>query len=211
MAHNAGDPDDPKILVARAVHRAILSRGLQGVNLRDISRDLGVTTGFLTHHFRNKAELLLFSKDLLMQDLMAGARAAAESATGWDRLRIVCEHLLPLSEERVDTWLIFFAFLGRAVGDRKLMSVQVARYRASQKFYQEEIRQLVSSGHLGGSVDVEKEGLALASFVDGLASNALFNPTRVQHDLQRELLEGYIDRALRPEGRSASGGRPKKA
>jgi AcrR family transcriptional regulator len=200
MAQGDEDLDERKLLVARAVHRAILSRGLQAVNLRDISRDLGVTTGFLTHHFRNKAELLLFSKDVLMKDLMSGARTAAASATGWDRLRIVCEHLLPLTPERVDTWLVFFAFLGRAIGDRKLMNVQLARYKASQKFYQAEIQQLVSSGHLSNSVDVEKEGLALASFVDGLASNALFSPARDQLGLQRELLERYIDRALRPQG-----------
>jgi AcrR family transcriptional regulator len=200
MAHRAADLDERKILVARAVHRTILSQGLEGVNLRDISRELGVTTGFLTHYFRNKAELLLFAKDLLMKDLMSGARAAAEGATGWERLRIVCEHLLPLTAERVDTWLVFFAFLGRAIGDRKLMNVQIARYRASQKFYEAEIQHLVATGHLASSVDVEKEGLALASFVDGLVSNALFSPTRDQHDLQRNLLARYIDRALRPQG-----------
>ena len=186
--------DDAKVSIARAVHRAILKHGFQGVNLRDIARDLGVTTGYLSHHFRNKAELLLFSKDLLMQELMAEAQAASATETGWERLRTICEHLLPITAERADAWLIFFAYLGWAVGDKKLMEVQVARYRrVSHKFFEAEIRQLLASGHMRNSVDPKKEALAIASFVDGLVINAIFSSVRQDCDLQKELLRSYID------------------
>ena len=197
MAHSAAGLDDRKMLVAQAVHRTMLARGLQGVNLRDIARELGMTTGFLTHYFRDKAELLLFAKDMLMQDMMRGAREAGGSAAGWGRLQVVCEHLLPLTPERADTWLVFFAFLGSAVGDRKLMHVQLARYRASHRFFEEELSLLVSAGHLPRVIDLSREALALASFVDGLVINALFSSAREQRDLQCELLAQFINRALK--------------
>jgi AcrR family transcriptional regulator len=208
MSHSGEALDDPKILIARAVHRTILEHGLQGVNLREIARELSVTTGFLSHYFRNKAELLLFSKDLLMQDLMAGARVAGASAHGWERLQTACEHLLPLTAERADAWLVFFAYLGGAVGDQKLMQVQVGRYRrGSHKFFEGEIRELVSSGQLQNTIDLEREALALASFVDGLVINALFSPVREKHDLQRELLRSYIDQLRQGQGMATESAR----
>ena len=122
------------------------------------------------------------------------------------------EHLLPLTNERADTWLVFFAFLGRAIGDRKLMNVQMARYRSSREFFESEIRALVSTSHLPNAVDIQQEGLALASFVDGLALNSLFSPAREQHELQRELLRRYINQSLRrinpPRVTSAARTRP---
>lgn len=211
MAQAATGADGRKLLIARAAHRTILARGLQGLNLRDIARELGMTTGFLTHHFRNKAELLLFAKDLLIQDMMRGAREAAASAVGWTRLQVVCEHLLPLTAARTEAWLIFFAFLGSTVGDPALMQVEKARYRASLRFYEAEIRALVASGHLARKIDAAAEALALASFTDGLVINALFSPATGQRALQRKLLARYIDTALRRKSGGPAQRRPGSA
>src|ERR1700685_2259716 len=56
----SGAPEERKQAIARATCRAILEQGLHRVNLRDIARALGTTTGPLQHYFRSKEELLLY-------------------------------------------------------------------------------------------------------------------------------------------------------
>ena len=47
----AGSPEDRKKTIARATCRAIVELGLHRMNMRDIARALGTTTGPLQHYF----------------------------------------------------------------------------------------------------------------------------------------------------------------
>src|SRR5450432_354878 len=169
-----GSPEDRKKTIARATCRAIIERGLHRVNMRDIARALGTTTGPLQHYFGSKEELLLYTKNLLIDELLDHAREAGSTLRGGERLRVVCEHLLPFTETARTAWLVLTAFNGRAIGDGQLTAIQNLRYSKCREFFEQEIVAAKEAGILNPSVDPVLEAIALVSFVVGLAVQMLF-------------------------------------
>jgi TetR/AcrR family transcriptional regulator, transcriptional repressor of bet genes len=192
----SGAPEERKQAIARATCRAIMERGLHRVNLRDIARALGTTTGPLQHYFRSKEELLLYTKNLLIDELLQSARDAGLRHRGLTRLRIVCECLLPFTEKSRSAWLVLAAFNGRAIGDEELTAIQVSRYTKCRKFFEKEIVLAKDEGVLDRRIDVVREAIALASFVDGLAVHMLFLSKGATKRAKQELVQRYLERNL---------------
>ncbi len=191
-----GSPEDRKQTIARATCRAIIELGLHRMNLRDIARALGTTTGPLQHYFRSKEELLLYTKNLLVDELLNNAREAGNKLRGGERLRVVCEHLLPFTESARMAWLVLTAFNGRAIGDKQLTAMQISRYTKCRQFFATEITLAKETGVLDPSVDPALEAIALASFVDGLAVQVLFLSKADAKRAQEELVRGYLERSF---------------
>ena len=191
-----GSPEDRKQTIARATCRAIIELGLHRMNLRDIARALGTTTGPLQHYFRSKEELLLYTKNLLVDELLNNAREAGNKLSGGERLRVVCEHLLPFTESARMAWLVLTAFNGRAIGDKELTAIQISRYTKCRRFFETEITLAKEAGVLDASIDPPLEAIALASFVDGLAVQVLFLSKAEAKRAQEELVRGYLERSF---------------
>jgi TetR/AcrR family transcriptional regulator, transcriptional repressor of bet genes len=191
-----GSPEDRKQTIARATCRAIIELGLHRMNLRDIARALGTTTGPLQHYFRSKEELLLYTKNLLVDELLNKAREAGNKHRGGERLRVVCEHLLPFTESARMAWLVLTAFNGRAIGDEKLTAIQLSRYTKCRQFFETEITLAKDAGVLDASVEPVLEAIALASFVDGLAVQVLFLSKAEAKRAQEELVRRYLERSF---------------
>ncbi len=192
----SGVPEERKQAIARATCRAIIEQGLHRVNLRDIARALGTTTGPLQHYFRSKEELLLYTKNLLIDELLKNARDAGLKHRGVARLRIVCEGLLPFTETARSAWLVLAAFNGRAIGDKELTAIQVSRYKKCRKFFEDEIMRAMDEGVLDPAIDVALEAIALASFVDGLAVQMLFLSKTESKRAKQALVHRYLERNL---------------
>jgi len=192
----SGAPEERKQAIARATCRAIIEQGLHRVNLRDIARALGTTTGPLQHYFRSKEQLLLYTKNLLIDELLKNARDAGLKHRGVARLRIVCERLLPFTETARSAWLVLAAFNGRAIGDKELTAIQVSRYNKCRKFFENEIMLAMDEGALDPSIDVMLEAIALASFVDGLAVQMLFLSKTESKRAKQTLVRRYLERNL---------------
>jgi TetR/AcrR family transcriptional repressor of bet genes len=192
----SGAPEERRQAIARATCRAIIEQGLHRMNLRDIARALGTTTGPLQHYFRSKEELLLYTKNLLIDELLNNARNAGLKASGVARLQTVCESLLPLSKSARMAWLVLTAFNGRAIGDKELTAIQISRYTKCRTFFEQELQSAKEAGFLHVSADIALEAIALASFVDGLAVQMLFLN---RHDTKRakaELVRRYLERTF---------------
>lgn len=192
----SGTPEERKQRIARATCRAIVAQGLHRVNLRDIARALGTTTGPLQHYFRSKDELLLYTKNLLIDNLLNNARAAGATMQGCERLRVVCESLLPFTPSARRAWLVLTAFNGRAIGDKQLTAIQISRYSKCRRFFEQEIKVGKEAGVLRPSVDTVLEAIALASFVDGLAVQVLFLNRSETKRAKTELVRMYLERSL---------------
>jgi TetR/AcrR family transcriptional repressor of bet genes len=191
-----GSPEDRKQTIARATCRAIIELGLHRMNLRDIARALGTTTGPLQHYFRSKEELLLYTKNLLVDELLNNAREAGNKLRGGERLRVVCEHLLPFTESARMAWLVLTAFNGRAIGDKQLTAIQISRYTKCREFFEAEITLAKEAAVLDDSVEPALEAIALASFVDGLAVQVLFLSKAEARRAQEELVRRYLERSF---------------
>jgi TetR/AcrR family transcriptional regulator, transcriptional repressor of bet genes len=191
-----GSPEDRKKTIARATCRAIIDRGLHRMNMRDIARALGTTTGPLQHYFASKEELLLYTKNLLVDELLDDAREAGRKLRGGARLRMVCERLLPFTASARMAWLVLTAFNGRAIGDSQLTAIQHLRYSKCRRFFEQEIVIAQDAGILDPAVDPALEAVALASFVDGLAVQVLFLTKNEAKWAKEALIPQYLERSF---------------
>ncbi len=166
------------------------------MSMRDIARVLGTTTGPLQHYFGSKDELLLYTKNLLIDELLDNAREAGKKLRGSERLRVVCEHLLPLTESARMAWLVLTAFNGRAISDKQLTAIQISRYSKCRQFFEQEITLARDAGALDLPIDTALEAIALASFVDGLAVHLLFLGKAEAGRAKKELVRRYLERSF---------------
>ncbi len=192
----SGSPEERKQSIARATCRAIVEQGLHRLNLRDIARALGTTTGPLQHYFRSKDELLLYTKNLIIDELLNSAREAGARCRGAERLQVVCERLLPFSPSARTAWLVLTAFNGRAIGDRELTSIQISRYNKCRSFFEQELKLAAHAGVLRPAIDPVLEAIALASFVDGLAVQMLFLNRKEIKRVKTDLVRLYLERSV---------------
>ena len=191
-----GSPEDRKRAIARATCRAIVDHGLHRMNMRDIARALGTTTGPLQHYFSSKEELLLYTKNLLVDEMLDAARQAGGKAPGGNRLRVVCERLLPFTESARTAWLVLTAFNGRAIGDAQLTGIQNMRYFKCRQFFEQEIVVARDAGIIKRSVDPVFEAMSLSSFVVGLAIQMLFLSKSETKRAKARLVPEYLERSL---------------
>jgi hypothetical protein len=153
----------------------------------------------LVHYVRNNytgLERTLYTRNLLVDELLNHARAAGNKHRGGERLRVVCEHLLPFTESARMAWLVLTAFNGRAIGDQRLTAIQLSRYTKCRQFFETEITLAKEAGILDAAIEPGLEAIALASFVDGLALQMLFLGKAEAKRAREELVRRYLERSF---------------
>jgi AcrR family transcriptional regulator len=105
------DPESRRRLIA-AAWRLVAVQGVHATTIRAIAAEAGVTTGSVTHYFEDKAEVmasvLRYNNRLAAQNVLG----AAGNRTGLDAIDRGVRAILPLDEERLRTWTVWFAFWG---------------------------------------------------------------------------------------------------
>ncbi len=114
------DTEVQREAVLRATWRTIAQHGVAGATIRKIAKEAGVSTGFISHYFRNKREVLAAALTLSNEQSHKRLFACAEGRRGLAALRAVIEAVLPLDEERSLEWLIWVTFWSSAGTDRNL-------------------------------------------------------------------------------------------
>ena len=116
------DADAQREAVLRATWRTIAQHGVTGATVRRIAQEAGVSTGFISHYFRDKKEVLAAALTLSNEQSQRRLISCAEGRRGLEALRAVIEAVLPLDEERRLEWLVWVTFWSSAASDPALGS-----------------------------------------------------------------------------------------
>ena len=187
---------DRRLEVSEAAWRVIVREGLDRTSMRAIAQELGCTTGVVTHHFRDKQELMLFALNRLTQRLLDAMQATAERTRGIDRLAAVLFAFLPLDAERQDILKIWLAFLGYAVGREFLMAEHQRCAARLREVIARELQDLQAAKLVRADLDVALEANALLALVNGIGLDFLIQAQRLSPDRQRLAIRRYIDALL---------------
>src|SRR5262245_51822686 len=106
--------------VVEAAWRVVATGGVHGATMRRIAAEAGVTTGFVTHYFEDKQELL--AEVVQHNNLRARDRvlAAIGDRRGLVALEGVVEALLPIDEDRRLEWEVWVATWRPTAGGERL-------------------------------------------------------------------------------------------
>lgn len=151
--------------MATAAYALVAESGIDNLTLRAVARRLGATTGLVSHHFADRADLISAALDHAAATMLARALSVPDGAGPVEMLAAV----LPTSEESTTAW-------------RFSLSVRTAG------LFDDELRQFdqVIREHWAGSLPRQLEAITpgdpieatrhLVALVDGIALQALLDP-----------------------------------
>ncbi|AOY81095.1 TetR/AcrR family transcriptional regulator [Moorena producens JHB] len=196
---------DRRLEVSEAAWRVIVREGLDRTSMRAIAQELGCTTGVVTHHFRDKQELILFALNQVTQRLQKAMQAATEQARGVDRLVEMLSAFLPLDTQRQDILKVWVAFLGYAIGRESLMAEHQQSAAQLRQVIIQELKALQSAKLIRPNIEPELEANALLALVNGVSLDSLIQAKRLSPNQQQIVIRRYVNELLSTHAMPDSG------
>jgi TetR/AcrR family transcriptional repressor of bet genes len=166
------DHDQRREQIATLAEQVICEKGLAALTIRDVAAAGGWSTTAVTHYFRSRDALLLYT--LRHSRRKAADRIEAAVTAGADPVRAIVEQVLPLDAERRTQWCVWLAFWGSAVGSDVLGQVQHDAQANLRRSVEEALRLRGTVDRIGGAVVQESE--RLVALLDGISVQAVFAP-----------------------------------
>ncbi|SEL91895.1 TetR/AcrR family transcriptional regulator [Streptacidiphilus jiangxiensis] len=173
------DPEQRRASVAEAVWRVVLRNGLDGVSVRTVATEAGLSAGSLRHYFATQAEVLTFAMQLVIDRVRARVHVATT-------VRDVIGELLPLDAERRAEAEVWLAFSTRAQVDPTLRALRDTSYDLLEALCGRLVEAVAP-----GAQDVEVE--RLYALIDGLVLHAVMRPDRATPELLRTVVDRHLE------------------
>jgi AcrR family transcriptional regulator len=196
------DHDVRRREVAEAVWRVLASTGFAGLSLRAVAREMGATTGLLTHYFGSKRELVQHALEVVHERTGPRMAEAETDDRGVDGLRVRLRAVLVDDDEATVLSKVWVGFWDLALADAELGLAEAARYERWRARLRPLVDEALAAGEIAGAaLDRETVVDVLTAFTHGLVVQALFDPDRFPAERQYAVLDKLLA-SLSSPGRS---------
>jgi AcrR family transcriptional regulator len=194
--------DERRRALAEAVFAVVGRRGIEGVGLRDVAAEAGVSMGSVQHWFRTKDEMLLFALRHMRARVLARlelALAPLESPTRRETMGAALRVMLPVDPPgREEAW-VNIAFFSAATANPAYAELLREGYSHLLGVSRTSLRAAADAGELAPGVDPVAEATALYFLVQGLIGPVLVGVLDADEAL--DVVEHQLDRLFpRPGG-----------
>jgi AcrR family transcriptional regulator len=194
MARTA-DPDTHarrRAQLVEAVFRIVSRDGAEHVSVRNVAREAGLSTGSLRHYFATQAELLAFSLGEVERRVRSRLRDLDTSGDPRQVLERVLHQLVPMTPQSRAEHEIWLAFVGKAIADPVLHSLNARVYDELRELIRQLVQQVARPDQ-----DPDLETERLYALVDGLVLHSALRPDHWSRARLAAVLRYHLD-ALRP-------------
>jgi AcrR family transcriptional regulator len=177
--------------IVQAAARAVAEHGVNGASVRTIAAQAGVSTGFVTHYFADKHELM----EAVLAATNEGAarrvtRALDTPGTALERLRAAVDTMLPTEPARRQEWQVWVAVWAEASRGDSLSVGYRAGWTGLRRIFAGLLAEAQETGELDAGVDVEHRAQRFVTLLAGIGLLAgVERPGRVRAAAQRMLAE----------------------
>lgn len=185
------DHEERRRELAGAVWRVILRDGIEGVSIREVAAEAGLSTGALRHYYGTKEELLAGADRLLAERVIERLERRPRDGSVRDAVRGALVEVLPLDDERRIEAAVWFAFASRSFADRRISHKHRNVFDGTRELCQRMVYELAAAGGLAPGLDAEKEVYRLHALIDGLVVQALMG--RLQTGELLGVLDAHLD------------------
>ena len=186
------DHDVRRREVAEAVWRVLAGTGFAGLSLRAVAKEMGATTGLLTHYFRSKDELVRHALEVVHERTVPRMAEAETLDGGLAGLRTRLRAVLVDDEEATVLSKVWVGFWDLALADAELGLAEAARYERWRARLRPLVDEAVAAGELAAGRDRETVVDVLTAFTHGLVVQALFDPGRFPVERQYAVLDELL-------------------
>lgn len=188
------DHDQQREMFAAAAARLIGREGLEGMTMRAVAAEAGLSYGSLFHYFDSKEELLMHVVRTTIDRQTERANQIILEYSGLEALEhLLCDDAVTSDSSR-DAWLVWMAFQYQAA----LRESFSAKNAELVDGWRERIRALLddarSVGEIRNNVDTDSEASALWAYSSGIGQLGILHPDLFSPERQRALVVNYLDK-----------------
>ena len=189
------DRETRRARVAEAIHRIAARDGLEGVSVRVVAAEAGLSAGAVQREFATKDELLHFALRASVEEVSARFgrfRVGPEKLTVAEGLRLVLLDLLPTDERRWAQTRIWAAFYARAAVDPVFAGVLAELDAQARTNLRAALEYARDQGELASGQDPEAAAELLMVILDGLWLTCARLPEGADLSRQRAAIESAV-------------------
>ena len=188
------DHDLQRVKFAEAAMSLIARQGLEGVTMRAVAAEAGLSYGSLFHYFSSKDELLMHA---IRHSMSLQTKRANEYTSQYSGLKAL-EHLLCddaiINESSRDSWMVWLTFLYKVALQASFAEMHAELIDG----WLERIRRLLEEAQQGGEIrqqlDVGFEAMAVWAYSAGIGQLGLVHPDLLSPKIQKQLISSYLDK-----------------
>ncbi len=155
--------------LGESVWRIVQREGLEGVSVRRVAEEAGMSLGSLRHYFDSQSELLAFSMHLVSERIIQRMESLPPYNDPRKSIEALIEQIVPLDEERLAESQIWLAFTTFALTEPDLKPLSREIHDLLSNLFRSKILGvLIDSGLAKPGLDAELEAKRFHALVDGL-------------------------------------------
>ena len=196
-------PQQRRAALIAATIECLKRYGHDGLSIRTISAQAGVSVGLINHHFPNKDELVAAAFRHFNRELVEGLKAAAARAdTPAARVRAFFEASFSLPNLDADVLAVWVVFWGLYRHSRPIQRVQRDTYADYVRLVRGLLADLLGRAPEGkgrgrGGVNLRLAAIGLTALLDGLWLDWCLEPGRFRPREAVALCESWVDALCR--------------
>jgi AcrR family transcriptional regulator len=164
--------------IIEATIRIVRRKGLAGASIRAIAHEVGQTMGVITHHFRDKSDLLCAALGSCFKpwnELIEQSRTIKNPA---DRLQHVMRATMSGEGHPVAQMQLWLGMLSQIDHDPQVANAYREQFAQTRADIAEILEQCDRLGQLKAGLDLQAEASHLLALADGLLVSSLGEPER---------------------------------
>jgi AcrR family transcriptional regulator len=179
---------------AEAAIRLVAREGFEGMTMRAVAAESGLSYGSLFHYFDSKDDLLVEAVRHLTTRQAQRVNAFSSRERGLRALeQLLMDDVLVDADTR-DESVVWLAFLYRAALERPFAVLYRELIDGWLKRIRQMLEEAVEDGELESDLDRDTEAQAIWSLSAGIVQQGLLHPSRLPPARQRELIRAYLQR-----------------
>ena len=192
------DHDAQRVKFAEAAMSLIAQHGLEGVTMRAVAAEAGLSYGSLFHYFSSKDELLMHAvrhSTTLQTDRI---NKFASKYSGIKALEhLLCDDAI-INESSRDDWIVWLTFLYKAAMQTSFAEAYAELIDGWQARIVRLLEDAQQAGEIRSELDVDFEAMAIWAYSAGISQLSLLHPEMLPVPLQKRLISAYLDKLRTP-------------
>ena len=186
------DHDVQRAKFAEAAMSLIAQHGLEGVTMRAVAAEAGLSYGSLFHYFSSKDELLMHAvrhSNTLQANRINKFTSQYSGLKALERL--LCDDAI-INDSSRDEWLVWLTFLCKAALQKSFAKTYAELIDGWQATIAELLEDAQQDGEIREDLDVTLEAMALWAHSAGISQLSLLHPDLLPVAKQRQLIAAYL-------------------
>ena len=188
------DHDAQRVKFAEAAMSLIAQHGLEGVTMRAVAAEAGLSYGSLFHYFSSKDELLMHAvrhSNSLQTDRINKFTSQYSGMKALEHL--LCDDAIITDSSR-DDWMVWLTFLYQSALQTSFADLHSELIDDWQTRIEGLLEDAQNAGEIRENLDISFEAMGVWAYSSGIGQLSLLHRELLPVKLQKQLISAYLDK-----------------